>query len=111
MFTIKFKGSFQRELKFRPYGSGDNIFWDSDIIRPKIKENKIYIGSTIIPIRLEHYSAFAHHIGLEINSRKPIIEMEFYIDNTGGYKLLSSNHWGNKLDRFLSLINEGKNPF
>ena len=111
MFTIKFKGSFQHEFKFKPYGSGDNVFWDSDIIRPKIQGNNIYIGKTMIPIKLEYYSSFAHQIGLEINSRKPIVEMEFYVHSNGEYKLVSSNHWGNKFDRFLSLINEGKNPF
>lgn len=111
MFTIRFKGRLQKELKFKSYGDQNNVVWDSDIIRPRIKENMIYIGNTMIPINLEHYSTFSHEIGLQINSRCSIIEMEYYIDNNGGYKLLSSNHWGNKIDRFFSLINEGKNPF
>ena len=56
----------------------------------------------MVPIKLEYYSSFAHQIGLEINSRKLIVEMEFYVHSNGEYKLVSSNHWGNKFDRFLS---------
>ena len=48
MFTIRFKGRFQKELKFKSYGDQNNVVWDSDIIRPRIKENKIYIGNTMM---------------------------------------------------------------